>query len=61
MFSYEIRHKGSILEADDDFETKDEALQDAKNRVSKILRVWKSNGYYNNETEEDFYISVDEY
>lgn len=61
MFSYEIRHKGSILEADNGFEDEEEALQDAQDRVNEILRVWKSNGYYNNETEEDFYISVDEY
>lgn len=61
MFGYKIWDSGNCLHEADDFETEDEAREDAKEQINSIIEDWKLEGCYDGETEEDFEIDIEEY
>ena len=65
MYKYEIWFDGQCIidrtSYDDlEFETEEEAIEEAKTEIESRIEQWKEDGGYNGETVDDFYIEVKE-
>ena len=61
MYKFEIWDAGSMLtDSPYDFETEDEAMEEALAEISSRIEYWKIEGTWDGETVEDYDIRVKE-
>ena len=61
-YAYEVWYEGQALvqssNADEWFESENEADDEARNAITDLLNDWKSEGCWSGEAEEDFDIKI---
>ena len=60
-YSYEIWMSGCMLHSDNDFESEDEAREEATSHIDDIIEDWKIDDAYDGETVDDFEIIIKDY